>query len=353
MKNLDDVRRQIDRLDFDLLRILNERMELALTSRKFKTATTDPKREEDVLKRAAELAPRLVSGPFIDNLFHAIMNESKRLQETEIPLVGFQGEHGANGEMAVALVKPDSAPIPCDGFVDVFDGVEGGYLDYGVVPVENSLGGMVAQVNELMARRDFFVVGEVLLPIRHSLLVLPGTHHRDVRVVLSHPQALAQCREFLERHGMEGRPVYDTAGAARILSTQHPEGTGVIANELCARLYHLDIMKAGIEDHADNVTRFLVIAREPVDSGNKCSIVFSTAHKSGALYDILQLFADKNINLTRIESVPLGGRPGNYVFFLDLMGSITDPSVSDVLKTVERQVSRYRFLGCYASGEIS
>lgn len=350
MMNLDDVRKRIDKLDADLVRILNERMELALTSRKFKASVIDPEREREILERITNQLPGLVSTPFATTFFESIMAESRRLQETDIPLVGFQGEHGANGEEAVEDLVPDGASIPCAGFEDVFDGVQAGYLDVGVIPVENSLGGMVTQVNELMASREFHIVGESYLPIRHNLLVLPGTHHRDIRVVLSHPQALAQCRGFLERHKLEGRPVYDTAGAARILSTQEPEGTGVIANELCARLYHLDIMKAGIEDHSENVTRFLAISGKPAEKGDKCSIVFSTEHKSGALYDILQRFAEADINLTRIESVPLGGHPGNYVFFVDLLGSNEDESVQTVLNDVEAAVSRYRFLGCYEKG---
>ncbi|NOZ12600.1 MAG: bifunctional chorismate mutase/prephenate dehydratase [Acidobacteria bacterium] len=350
--DLEEVRRQIDRIDFEVLSQLNRRMELALTSRKFKNKVLDKEREHDVLQKATAYAHGQVSPEFSRKLLSLIMEESRRLQETNRPLLGFQGEHGANSETAALRFTENAAIIPMESFADIFDGVEAGYLDFGIVPVENSLGGMVSRVNELMATRNVYVVGEELLPVHHFLLALPETDYRDIRVVVSHPQALAQCREFLTRHKLEGRPYYDTAGAAEMLFRDRPGGTAVIAGESCAKLYHLSVIKEHIEDHSDNITRFLVISgKASKAAGNKCSVVFSTPHKAGALFEILETFAREGLNLTRIESVHMGGHPGNYVFFLDFLGSDRDESVRQVLEKVKAKTGNFRFLGCYKRGQ--
>ncbi len=351
--NLEDVRKQIDRIDFEVLSLLNRRMELALTSRKFKNEVLDEDREKAVLEAAAAYAHGQVTSDFSRSLLSIVMTESRRLQEAARPLLGFQGEHGANSEAAALQFQSEMASIPMESFTEVFNGVEEGVLDYGIVPVENSLGGMVSRVNELMATRNIHVVGEVLFPVHHFLLALPETDYRDIRVVISHPQALAQCRDFLSRHKLEGRPFYDTAGAAEMLFRERPGGTAVIAGESCARLYHLEVIKEYVEDHSDNITRFLVISGNPgTNPGDKCSIVFSTAHKSGALFEILEAFAGGGLNLTRIESVPMGGRPGNYVFFLDFLGNDRDEEVQHVLGTARKKTSEFRFLGCYKRAAV-
>ncbi len=351
--DLEGVRKQIDRIDFEVLALLNRRMELALTSRKFKNEVLDEEREKVVLQTAATYAHGQVTVEFSQLLLSIVMTESRKLQEADRPLLGFQGEHGANSETAAREFRSEMASIPMESFAEVFDGVEAGVLDYGIVPVENSLGGMVSQVNELMATRSVHVVGEVLLPIHHFLLALPETDYRDIRVVVSHPQALAQCREFLTRHKLEGRPFYDTAGAAEMLFRERPGGTAVIAGESCAKLYHLSVIKEKVEDHSDNVTRFLVLSGKPaVEPGDKCSIVFSTSHKAGALFGIMEAFASGGLNLTRIESVPMGARPGNYVFFLDFLGNDRDEQVQQVLAKAREKTSRFRFLGCYKRGSL-
>lgn len=351
--DLEGVRKQIDRIDFEVLALLNRRMELALTSRKFKNEVLDEGREKDVLQAVAAYAHGQLTSEFSQDLFSLVMAESRRLQEADSPLLGFQGEHGANSEAAALQFQSEMASIPMESFTEVFDGVEAGHLDYGIVPVENSLGGMVSQVNELMATRNIHVVGEVLLPVHHCLLALPETDYRDIRVVVSHPQAMAQCRDFLTRHKLEGRPFYDTAGAAEMLFRERPGGTAVIAGESCAGLYHLAVIKEHVEDHSDNVTRFLVLSGKPsTEPGNKCSVVFSTAHKAGALFEILEAFARGGLNLTRIESVPMGGRPGNYVFFLDFLGNDRDEQVQQVLAKAREKTSRFRFLGCYKRGSL-
>jgi prephenate dehydratase len=282
------------------------------------------------------------------DLLRRIIEESRRLQGEGLRLVAFQGEHGAYSEIASRQLVPDGAYVPCMEFSDVFRGVEEGYFDLGVVPVENSLEGAVTQVNDLLTETELKVVGEVKVPLSHCLVASDSTDYRDIRVVYSHPQALAQCRGFLGRNKLEPRPYYDTAGAARMLAREHPRAAAAIASRLSAELYGLQVIKEGIDDGVSNSTRFLQLSRTPFDGkGTKCSIIFATTHEAGALYGVLRLFAEAQINLTRIASMPLRSDPGNYTFFLDFEGSDTDDQIAAVLGQLCEQTISYRFLGCY------
>lgn len=345
---LDEIRYKIDRIDRELLVLLQERMGLALRSKKFKEIISDPGREEDLLARAERLNLDLVERSFTRQLLQTIIQESKRLQEEDRKLVAFQGEHGAYGEVASRRLVPNGAYIPCLEFVDVFRGVEEGELDLGVVPVENSLEGAVTQVNDLLTTTRLKVVGEIKVPVRHCLLATRGTDHREIRVVYSHPQALAQCRGFLMRNKLEPHPFYDTAGAAKMLARESPKASAAIASRLCAELYDLDIIKEGIEDGSSNSTRFLLLSRDPCpERGHKTSIIFAVPHEAGQLYEVLRLFAEADINLTRIASMPLRSDPGNYSFFLDFEGPLQDERVADVLDKMEKLAIGMKVLGSY------
>ena len=345
---LEDIRKKIDKIDRELLVLLQERMGMALRSKKFKTVVADPHREEAVLTRAERLNLDLVERSFTRQLLKTIIEESKRLQEEDRKLVAFQGEHGAYGEVASRLLVPGGAFIPCLEFADVFRGVEEGYLDLGVVPVENSLEGAVTQVNDLLTTTNLKVVGEARIPVRHCLLATEATDYREIRLVYSHPQALAQCRNFLIRNKLEARPYYDTAGAAKMLARENPRAAAAIASTLCAELYDLEIIKEGIEDGPANTTRFLLLAREPFEGqGEKTSIIFATPHEAGRLYAVLRLFAENEINLTRIASMPLRSDPSNYCFFLDFEGSGKDEKIADVLGKMEKLTISLKVLGSY------
>ncbi len=345
---LDEIRSKIDKIDRELLVLLQERMGLALRSKKFKTNINDPAREKDLLARAERLNLDLVERSFTRQLLETIIQESKRLQEEERKLVAFQGEHGAYGEVASRQLVPAGAYIPCMEFVDVFRGVEEGSLDLGVVPVENSLEGAVTQVNDLLTTTNLSVIGEIKVPVNHCLLATRGTDYREIRMVYSHPQALAQCRGFLLRNHLEPHPFYDTAGAAKMLAREHPKAAAAIASDLCAELYDLDVIKAGIEDGASNSTRFLLLSREPyTGQGDKTSIIFAVPHEAGKLYDVLRLFAEAQINLTRIASMPLRTDPSNYSFFLDFEGAHQDDNIAPVLEQMEKLAIDMKCLGSY------
>ena len=349
---LDEIRKKIDKIDRELLVLLQERMGLALRTKKLKVSVSDPKREKDVLSRIDRMDLHLVERTFIHHLLQTIMKESKRLQKEARPRVAFQGEHGAYGELAARNLVPGGAYIPCMEFTDVFQGVENGYLDMGVVPVENSLEGAVTQVNDLLTSTNLKVVGESIIKVNHCLITLKSTGFKEILQVFSHPQALAQCRNFLASHNLEPRPYYDTAGAAKMLARESPKATAAIASDLCADLYDLAVLETGIADGPSNSTRFLLLSKEALQKeGDKTSIIFATPHQAGRLYTVLGLFAEADINLTRIASMPLRSDPGNYSFFLDFEGSQNDQKVKNVLKQMDKLTITLKNLGSYPASK--
>jgi prephenate dehydratase/chorismate mutase len=344
----EQIRKKISKIDRELLVLLQERMGLALRSNKFKENLSDAQQENDMLARAERLNLDLIESSFTQRLLHTIIDETKRLQDEDRSLAAFQGEHGAYGEVAARQLVPKGAYIPCLEFIDVFRGVEDGYFDLGVVPVENSLEGAVTQVNDLLTTTDLKVIGEIKVIVSHCLLATEETDYREIRQVFSHPQALAQCRNFLMRNKLEARPYYDTAGAAKMLARENPKAAAAIASSLCAELYDLEIIKEGIEDGPSNSTRFLLLAREPhPNNGDKTSIIFAVPHEAGRLYAVLKLFADAGVNLTRIASMPLRSDPGNYSFFLDFEGSDKNEKIAAVLKEMEPLTKWMKHLGSY------
>ena len=344
----DQLQRKMNKIDRELLVLLQERMGLSLRAAKFKGELEDSDRENDMLARAERLNLDLVETSFTRKLLKIIAAESHRLQDESRTLVAFQGEHGAYGEVAARQLIPEGAYIPCMEFVDVFRGVENGYFDLGVVPVENSLEGAVTQVNDLLTTTDLKVTGEIKVLVNHCLLACEATDYRDIRQVYSHPQALAQCRNFLMRHKLEPHPYYDTAGAAKMLARENIRSAAAIASSLSADLYGLEIIKAGIEDGPANSTRFLMLSRESLEKkGEKTSVIFAVPHEAGRLFSVLRLFADAGINLTRIASMPLRSDPDNYSFFLDFEGSDRDEEVAAVLEKTKELTIWFKHLGDY------
>lgn len=344
--DLKSLRRNIDQIDNSILRLLQRRMEQAAIIRKFKEVDDDKQREEEILNNLINRVGPLIEKDFVTHIYKQIIQETRRIEEKTGKLIAFQGEHGAYSEMACVGWNDKLSPIPCLEFSDVFEGVENGVYEYGMVPVENTLGGMVGQVNGLLLHSKLKVVGAVKLPVHHCLLMAPGTDYRNLRRVYSHPQALSQCREFLARQNLEPMRYYDTAGAARMISEELPSSSAAIASKLAASYYNLEIFKEEVEDLETNQTHFFVLAKEDAgDQGTHCSIRFSTNNKAGALFHVLELFAKSSINLTRIDSVP--DQPGSFAFFLDFEGSLSHPEVQKTLKEVESKTGTYSFLGCY------
>jgi prephenate dehydratase/chorismate mutase/prephenate dehydratase len=346
--DLKEIRKSIDAADYEIVKLINQRMEYALRLKRLKTKVEEPGREDEVLKHVLSYSHNVVEPDFVEQLYRSIMAEAKRIQEEDVPLIGFQGEHGAYSEVAAYSYGPSLVPIPCPNFHEVFREVESGQLDYGIVPVENSIEGAVNEVNDLLVQTNLHIAGEATIPIHHCLLALPEQDYRDLRTVYSHPQALGQCRAFIARHKLEARPYYDTAGAAVMLREQKPAAAAVIASELCAELYHLEILKESIEDNDSNRTRFVVLSKEASrEDGDKCSVIFSVAHRPGGLFSVLKILSDAFINMTRIESRPLRDDPGSYAFFVGLEGAAKDARLAAALEAIQTASTSYKFLGCY------
>jgi prephenate dehydratase/chorismate mutase len=346
--DLSDIRRKIDTIDFEILKLLNSRMEYALRTKKLKPDITDEKRESEVIEYIRQHSQGLIEPEFCKGLFIQIIAESKRLQGEHLKLIGFQGEHGAFTELAAGLFDPSLICISCDEYREVFETVDSGLLHYGVVPVESTLGDTVPDVNEFLVERDLQISGEVKLPIQYCLLALPETNPREIRLVYSSRHALSQCQRYLSEHELEGRPYYDAAGAAKMLLRERPKGSAAIASRFAAEFYNLATLDQAVEDNHNNISRFLILSKsEGGKEGNKCSIVFSTEDKAGALFRVLREFASEDINLTRIESVLNRDDPGNYLFFVDFHGSIRDEPVLRALERVRKMTPLFKFLGCY------
>jgi len=265
--------------------------------------------------------------------------------------VAIQGEAGSFSH--AAALETHGAVIrlvPCATFVDLFRAVEGGEATSGVVPIENTLAGSVHENYDLLSAHALHVVAETELRIRHCLIASPRTRLPDVRRVASHPVALAQCRRFFTTHpDLVAVPAYDTAGSVRDLMAGRADAEAAIASKLAAELYGAAVLEEGLEDHAENYTRFLVVerepaAREPADS-HKTSLILSLGNTPGTLYRALGVFAARGLNLTKIESRPLPGRPWEYLFYLDVVD--TGQGIEAALEELRAFTFGIRVLGTY------
>lgn len=348
--NLKEIRKQINRVDYDIVKLLNERLELALRTKKLKPKVLDEGREKEVIQKIEKIPLKLVDKDFSKKLFEKIIAECRGIQMENRELVGFQGEHGSNSELAINRFDTKFVPIPCLSFIDVVEGINNGSFDLGMLPVENSREGGVSEVDDLLIEHDLYICGEIKQPSHYALLTLTDTDYRGIKVVYSHPQVLAQCSGFISRNNLEGRPFYNAASAARMIAETKPRASAAIASTLCADLHNLAVIKENIENDSSVFTRFLLISREKAkEDGNKCSIAFSTHSRFGELYAILKILSDAGLNLTRIESRPSQSEKSNFVFLVDFYGSCKDEKIIKTLGAVEKKALMYKLLGCYKS----
>lgn len=269
--------------------------------------------------------------------------------------VAFQGERGAYSEEAIELYfgKEGVEPIPCVTIADAFKEVEEGRAEYAVVPIENSIEGSVNETYDMLLETRLRVMGEVKLRIRHCLIGHPDARLEGLKVVYSHPQALAQCRESLRRLGLDTIAYYDTAGSVKMLKEKGIRDAAGIASRRAAEIYGMKILIEGLEDSPTNYTRFLILhERDSPRSGrDKTSIIFTVRHMPGALYKALEVFAKRGINLTMIASRPIKTRPWEYNFYLDFEGHRDDEVVNGALRELRSRATFIKILGSYRSGE--
>ena len=264
--------------------------------------------------------------------------------------IGFQGAVGAYSETAAQRAWPASETVGFDRFEDVFEAVASGRTSHGLLPVENSIGGSIHRNYDLLLEHDLPIVGEVELRVDHCLLALPGTALADVKVVYSHPQALAQVETALRQMtGVDVVAVYDTAGAAKMVREGHRRDAGAVASRRAAEVFGLAILKESIQDFRDNITRFCVVTKPgaPPSEADKTSLVFSLHSKPGALFKALAGFALRDINLTKIESRPLRGKPWEYAFYVDVQAPGTDPGLQRAVADLQDFCHWVRTLGSY------
>lgn len=279
------------------------------------------------------------------------------------PQIAFQGEVGAFSEEAVQALYPEARPVPYASFEAAFAAVAEEAVEGAVIPIENSLFGSVHVNYDLLRAHDLQIVGELQLRIRHHLMALPGTTLEQVRRVHSHPQALGQCQDFLRERlaQAEAVPAYDTAGAAKMVAAMQVHDAAAIASERAAAEYGLAVLARGIESNHQNYTRFLALAREarhPEPAGApmgacKTSLVYAMRENvPGALFKSLAVFALRDLDLYKIESRPLVGSPGSYLFYLDVEGAADDVPVQRALEHLGELTAYLKVLGSYPRGRI-
>jgi prephenate dehydratase len=264
--------------------------------------------------------------------------------------VAFQGEPGAFSEQASTGYFDRPETVPYESFDEIFKAVKSKECDYGLIPIENSLAGSIHQNYDLLLQNDLYIIGEFFLRVRHCLITFPGVLKPEIRKVISHPQALSQCAGYLRGLGVKTEPVYDTAGSVKMLKASGDYTTAAIASRKAAEIYGMQILQEGIEDNAENYTRFLVISPSPVfPSGeSKTSIVFILKNQPGALFKALSVFALREIDLSKIESRPLAGKPWEYLFYIDFIGSGEEERVKKALDHLEEYALMLRVFGSYS-----
>jgi len=267
--------------------------------------------------------------------------------------IAYQGEPGAYSEAAALAYDAEGTPEPCRSFEDVFAAVSSGAAARGVLPMENTIGGTIHRNYDLLVEHELPIVGEVQLKVDHCLLALPGVTLDEIKVVHSHPQALAQCERFLRGlPNVQIEAVYDTAGGAKLIREQELRGHAAIASIRAAGVFELDVLHKGVQDFENNITRFCVIARQGITEGaDKTSIVFALPSEPGTLFRALSSFALRGIDLTKLESRPIRGRAWEYMFYADLAVSREDLNCARALVNLAEFARWVRTLGTYRSAK--
>ncbi|MHB0773173.1 prephenate dehydratase [Bradyrhizobium sp. 5.13L] len=266
--------------------------------------------------------------------------------------IAFQGEPGANSHIAIVEAYPDAEPLPCATFEDALSAISSGEADLGMIPIENSVAGRVADIHHLLPASGLFIIGEWFLPVRHQLMAVTGTRLEDIRSVESHVHALGQCRRIIRKLGIKPIVHADTAGSARDISERKDKSVAAIASRLAAKIYGLDILAEDIEDEAHNTTRFVVLAREPkwATQGSGplvTTFVFRVRNLPAALYKALGGFATNGVNMTKLESYMVDGNFFATQFYADVDGHPDDKGLAFAIEELKFFSREFRIVGVY------
>ena len=375
---LSDIRLEIDDIDSQLLKLFLKRMDCSKRVAELKARTGAPilsrEREREILRRVTEESGEYEL--YTHRLFSTILELSRTYQRSQIKtgskvrgvveeslgrggelfpaggLVACQGVEGAYSQMASDRLFPRDNIMYFKTFDAVFDAVERGLCEFGVLPIENSSNGSVRAVYDLLGARDVSIVRSTRLCIQHELMVRPGVEPRDVHKIISHEQALGQCSEFLRSLGdkVELERCANTALAAKRVAESADPGVAAISSSNCAELYGLEALPLGsIQNSDNNYTRFICIAKEPqvYPGANRISLILSCEHRPGALYDVLSHIAALELNLIKLESCPMVGHDFEFLFFFEIEASVRDPKVVAMLESLEHSCRSLRYLGNY------
>jgi len=353
-ESVDALRKQIDQIDEKIVALLNDRANLARKIGQTKSLNNDqvyvPRREKEVLQRVAELSRGPLPAQTVCAVFREIISGCRAL---EAPLkVAFFGVEATYSHLAAREKFGSSASLlPTASIPQVFQDVSQGRAALGVVPIENSTEGVVAHTLDCLVESELQICAEIFLDIHHNLLSRSG-RPQDVKRILSHPQALAQCRGWLSNHfpNIAVEEVASTAHAAQTAATD--DGIAAVSSAMAKEVYGLNAVASNIEDRSNNITRFVVVGKAQSAPGrdDKTSLVFSVKDKPGVLYRMLEPFAKKKINLSKIESRPLKNKPWEYMFFLDMRGHREQGTVKRAIGTLEKNCTFLKILGSYPSG---
>ena len=350
--SLEDLRQKIDETDTKIVKLMAERLriveEIGKEKKKRGKQIEDTQRENKVLEKVRGIAQKEnMNQDVVESIYKQLIAVSKSVQGM---VVAFQGEIGAYSEdAAFRFFGPSIQAKPCKSLDDVFKAVEQGEVQRGIVPIENSLEGSISLTYDLLLDSSLKVCGEMELRVIHCLIASPETRLDLIKRVYSHPQALGQCQAFLRHLNCELIPTYDTAGSVKMIKENGIRNGAAIASARAAEIYGMKIFNQEIEDNPNNFTRFFILANQdsPPSGNDKTSIVFSVGHTPGALYQFLKELADRNINLTKIESRPTRQKPWDYNFYLDFEGHREDKASQETLENLKSHSIFVKVLGSY------
>ncbi len=373
--DLQEYRDQLDKIDKQLVKLFEERMDIcgkvAETKIASGKAVYDAEREKQKLDAVGAMANSDFNQIAVRDLFSQMMSVSRKYQYSileehgravklgferldSIPMehvrVVHQGVEGAYSHAAAIQYFGEDAEIyHVARFEDAMKEVQLGKADYAVMPIENSSAGAVIDMYDLLTRYDNYIVAETFLPVNHALLGVPGTKLADVKTVFSHPQALMQCSNFLNNNGLKQISVENTAVAAKRVIEEGDHTQAGVASEIAGKLYGLDLLKTSIQNNQGNTTRFVILANRKVyqKDASKISLCFELPHTSGSLYNMLGNFIYNHVNMIMIQSRPVPGKNWEYRFFVDIEGNLQDAGVKNALRGIGEEAQNFKILGNY------
>ncbi|OLS02349.1 prephenate dehydratase [Tissierella creatinophila] len=360
MTDLKELRGKIDDIDRKIVELFQERMEIVSGVAKYKKEKGLPVlnsiREGELIEKNINYLKNKELTPYLKEFYIKLMDLSKDYQRLQIDKakeginVCFQGTTGSYSQEALfEYFGSDATSYPVKEFEDVFKKLKDDNISYGVLPIENSSTGAINEVYDLLRKYGLYIVGNMTLKINHNLMAIEGAKLEDIKTVYSHPQAFKQCSEFLKDKGLELIGYHNTAVSAELVSEKKDKTMAAIGSKKAAEVNNLKIIKNNINNDDSNYTRFIIIGKtlETSDINDAISIVFSSPNKVGALYDSLGIFKKNNLNMIRIESRPVVGKPWEYFFYIDFEGDINNEHVKEAIDYIQNNSSYFKFLGNY------